>query len=68
MQRQALRDFAELEAALTAWTKTRDRQYLELMAAQSERILNENKALTEQARAHVQEYAEYAAQRLDARA
>ena len=34
----------------------------------SERILNENKALTEQARAHVQEYAEYAAQRLDARA
>lgn len=68
MQRQALRDFAELEAALTAWKKTRDRQYLELMAAQSERILNENKALTEQARAHVQEYAEYAAQRLDARA
>ena len=68
MQRQALNDFAELEAALTAWKKTRDRQYLELMAAQSERILNENKALTEQARAHVQEYAEYAAQRLNARA
>ena len=68
MQRQALNDFAELEAARTAWKKTRDRQYLELMAAQSERILNENKALTEQARAHVQEYAEYAAQRLDARA
>lgn len=68
MQRQALNDFAELEAALTAWKKTRDRQYLELIAAQSERILNENKALTEQARAHVQEYAEYAAQRLDARA
>lgn len=68
MQRQALRDFTELEAALTAWKKTRDRQYLELMAAQSERILNENKALTEQARTHVQEYAEYAAQRLDARA
>ncbi len=68
MQRQALRDFAELEAARTAWKKTRDHQYLELMAAQSERILNENKALTEQARAHVQEYAEYAAQRLDARA
>ena len=68
MQRQALRDFTELEAALTAWKKTRDRQYLELMAAQSERILNENKALTEQARAHVQEYAKYAAQRLDARA
>ena len=68
MQRQALNDFAELEAAHTAWKKTRDRQYLELMAAQSERILNENKALTEQARAHVQEYAEYAAQRLDARA
>ena len=56
------------QAARTAWKKTRDRQYLELMAAQSERILNENKALTEQARAHVQEYAEYAAQRLDARA
>ena len=68
MQRQALRDFAELEAARTAWKKTRDRQYLELMAAQSARILDENKALTEQARAHVQEYAEYAAQRLDARA
>ena len=68
MQRQALRDFAELEAARTAWKKTRDRQYLELMAAQSERILNENKALTEQARAHVQEYAEYAAQRLNTRA
>lgn len=66
MQRQALNDFAELEAARAAWKKTRDRQYLELMAAQSERILNENKALTEQARAHVQEYAEYAAQRLDA--
>lgn len=68
MQRQALRDFAELEAARTAWKKTRDRQYLELMAAQSVRILDENKALTKQARAHVQEYAEYAAQRLDARA
>ena len=68
MQRQALNDFAELEAARTAWKKTRDRQFLELMAAQSERILNENKALTKQARAHVQEYAEYAAQRLNARA
>lgn len=66
MQRQALRDFAELEAALTAWKKTRDRQYLEHMAAQSERILNENKALTEQARAHVQEYADFAAQKLGA--
>ena len=64
MQRQALNDFAELEAARTAWKKTRDRQYLELMAAQSTRILGENKALTEQARAHVQEYADFAAQRL----
>lgn len=68
MQRQALRDFAELEAARTAWKKTRDRQYLELMAVQSARILEENKALTKQARAHVQEYAEYAAQRLNTRA
>ena len=68
MQRQALNDFAELEAARTAWKKTRDRKFLELLAAQSERILNENKALTKQARAHVQEYAEYAAQRLNARA
>lgn len=68
MQRQALNDFAELEAARTAWKKTRDRQFLELLAAQSARILEENKALTKQARAHVQEYAEYAAQRLNARA
>ena len=68
MQRQALNDFAELEAARTAWKKTRDRQYLELMAVQSARILEENKALTKQARAHVQEYAEYAAQRLNTRA
>ena len=64
MQRQALNDFAELEAARTAWKKTRDRQYLELMAAQSARILGENKALTRQARAHVQEYADFAAQKL----
>lgn len=64
MQRQALNDFAELEAARTAWKKTRDRQYLELMAAQSARILGENKALTKQARAHVQEYADFAAQKL----
>lgn len=64
MQRQALNDFAELEAARTAWKKTRDRQYLELMAAQSARILDENKALTKQARAHVQEYADFAAQKL----
>ena len=64
MQRQALNDFAELEAARTAWKKTRDRQYLELMAAQSARILEENKALTKQARAHVQEYADFAAQKL----
>ena len=65
MQRQALNDFAELEAARTAWKKTRgDRQYLELMAAQSTRILDENKALTKQARAHVQEYADFAAQKL----
>jgi len=64
MQRQALNDFAELEAARTAWKKTRDRQYLELMAAQSVRILDENKALTKQARAHVQEYADFAAQKL----
>ena len=35
-----------------------------LMAAQSERILEENKALTKQARAHVQEYADFAAQKL----
>ena len=65
MQRQALNDFAELEAARTAWKKTRDRQYLELMAAQSARILDENKALTKQARAHVQEYADFATQKLD---
>lgn len=64
MQRQALNDFAELEAARTAWKKTRNRQYLELMAAQSTRILDENKALTKQARAHVQEYADFAAQKL----
>ena len=64
MQRQVLNDFAELEAARTAWKKTRDRQYLELMAAQSARILDENKALTKQARAHVQEYADFAAQKL----
>ena len=65
MQRQALNDFAELEAARTAWKKPRgDRQYLELMAAQSARILDENKALTKQARAHVQEYADFAAQKL----
>lgn len=64
MQRQALRDFTELEAARTAWKKTRDRQYLELMAAQSARILEENKALTKQARAHVQEYADFAEQKL----
>lgn len=64
MQRQALNDFAELEAARTAWKKTRDRQYLELMAAQSARILDENKALTKQARAHVQEYADFATQKL----
>ena len=44
--------------------KTRNRQYLELMAAQSTRILDENKALTKQARAHVQEYADFAAQKL----
>lgn len=66
MQRQALNDFAELEAARTAWKKTRDRQYLELMAVQSARILDENKALTKQARAHVQEYADFAAQKLGA--
>ena len=66
MQRQALNDFAELEAARTAWKKTRNRQYLELMAAQSARILDENKALTKQARAHVQEYADFAAQKLGA--
>ena len=66
MQRQALNDFAELEAAHTAWKKTRDRQYLELMAVQSARILEENKALTKQARAHVQEYADFAAQKLGA--
>ena len=66
MQRQALNDFAELEAARTAWKKTRDRQYLELMAVQSARILEENKALTKQARAHVQEYADFAAQKLGA--
>ena len=66
MQRQALNDFAELEAARTAWKKTRDRQYLELMAAQSARILNENKALTKQARAHVEGYADFAAQKLGA--
>lgn len=66
MQRQALKDFTELEAARTAWRKTRDAQYLELMAAQSRRILTENKALTAQARQTVQEYGEYAAKRLEA--
>ena len=64
MQRQALNDFAELEAARTAWKKTRDSQYLELMAAQSARILDENKALTKDARKRVQEYADYASSRL----
>ena len=64
MQRQVLNDFAELEAARTAWKKTRDRQYLELMAAQSARILDENKALTKDARKCVQEYADYASSRL----
>ena len=32
MQRQISRDFAQLDAARTAWRKTRDKQYLEFMA------------------------------------
>ena len=32
MQRQIFRDFAQLDAARTAWRKTRDKQYLEFMA------------------------------------
>ncbi|WP_424824103.1 hypothetical protein, partial [Rothia aeria] len=44
MQRQISRDFAKLDAARTAWRKTRDKQYLEFMAENTGRILRENKA------------------------
>ena len=64
MQRQISRDFAKLDAARTAWRKTRDRQYLEFMAENAGRILKENKALTKDARKRVQEYADYASSRL----
>lgn len=64
MQRQISRDFAKLDAARTAWRKTRDKQYLEFMAENAGRILKENKALTKDARKRVQEYADYASPRL----
>ena len=64
MQRQISRDFAQLDAARTAWHKTRDKQYLEFMAENAGRILRENKALTKDARKRVQEYADYASSRL----
>ena len=64
MQRQISRDFAQLDAARTAWRKTRDQQYLEFMAENTGRILKENKALTKDARKRVQEYADYASSRL----
>ena len=64
MQRQISRDFAKLDAARTAWRKTRDKQYLEFMAENAGRILRENKALTKDARKRVQEYADYASSRL----
>ena len=64
MQRQISRDFNDLDAACTAWRKTRDRQYLEFMAENAGRILRENKALTKDARKRMQEYADYAAARL----
>ena len=58
------RDFEQLDAACTAWRKTRDKQYLEFMAENAGRILRENKALTKDARKRVQEYAEYASSRI----
>lgn len=64
MQRQISLDFADLDAARTAWRKTRDKQYLEFMAENAGRILAENKALTKDARKRVQEYADYASSRL----
>ena len=64
MQRQISRDFAQLDAARTAWRKTRDKQYLEFMAENTGRILKENKALTKDARKCVQEHADYASSRL----
>ena len=64
MQRQISRDFAKLDAARTAWHKTRDKQYLEFMAENTGRILRENKALTKDARKRVQEYTDYASSRL----
>ena len=64
VQRQISRDFAQLDAARTAWRKTRDRQYLEFMAENAGLILKENKALTKDARKRVQEYTDYASSRL----
>ena len=64
MQRQISCDFAELDAARTAWRKTRDKQYLKFMAERSGCILRENKALTKDARKCVQEYTDYASSRL----
>ena len=64
MQRQISRDFAQLDAAYTAWRKTRDKQYLEFMAERAGRILAENKALTKDARTRVQEYTDYTSSRL----
>lgn len=64
MQRQISRDFAQLDAARTAWRKTRDKQYLEFMAENAGRVLRENKALTKDAHKRVQEYADYASSRL----
>jgi len=64
MQRQISRDFNDLDAARTAWRKTRDKQYLEFMAENAGRILRENKALTKDARKRVQEYADYASSRI----
>lgn len=64
MQRQVSHDFARLDVARKAWCKTRDRQYLEFMVNNAKRILKENKALTQQARTRVQEYADYASSRL----
>ena len=65
IERQVRRDVSDLEEAKRQWGLTRNPEYLRFMTLRAEGLLEDNKILTPDSRSLLQDYAQWAHERLE---
>ena len=65
IERQVRRDVSDLEEAKRQWGLTRNAEYLRFMTLRAEGLLEDNKILTPDSRSLLQDYVQWAHERLE---